>query len=281
MLRLKQFALILLLLGTPLFASKGIEKVESYNKNSDLQWQWAMSAIEKYAWRGDERLLDVGSGDGKVTAILAKKLPQGIVVGLDISEKMIDYATSRFKPALYPHLLFVQGNASSLPFKDQFDIVASFCALHWVLDQQAALRGIHESLVSGGRVLLVTPGASPNNLSTQVEKLVLQKKWAPLFPNFAPQRAYFTRGEYEKLLVEAGLVPLMLEESRCETPYPNKAALIDWLRPLATFIRHLPEEKQGEFLSDLADAMLKIDPPAADGSICIHYNKLEILAIKP
>ena len=42
--------------------------------------------------RGDERVLDVGCGNGKVTREIAALVPRGSVVGVDASAKMVDFA---------------------------------------------------------------------------------------------------------------------------------------------------------------------------------------------
>ncbi len=275
----KQLAISFLLFTSCIFGA-GIDQASTYNKNSDLQWEWALSAVNKYPWKGSERVLDVGCGDGKITAKIAEKVTQGTVVGLDVSPKMIGFAVANFKSDSYKNLLFMTGSAASLPFVEQFDLITSFCALHWVLDQKTALKTFHDSLTSQGHILLVIPAASPNNLSTQVEQLVLKEKWAPHFPDFKPQRVYFTKNEYEKLLNDTGFKILSMEVSPSVTMYQDKKALIEWLKPLVTFIHHLSQNQQEEFLDDLAKEMMVVDPPLADGSIPFRHQKLEVLAVK-
>ena len=48
-----------------------------YHKSSSAQQQWAQELITKLGLRGDERVLDIGCGDGKVTAEIARSLPGG------------------------------------------------------------------------------------------------------------------------------------------------------------------------------------------------------------
>jgi trans-aconitate methyltransferase len=61
-----------------------------YAKSSGVQQQWARELISKLGLKGNERLLDIGSGDGKVTAEIAGCLPNGSVIGIDSSEAMIE-----------------------------------------------------------------------------------------------------------------------------------------------------------------------------------------------
>jgi len=79
---------------------------QDYAKNSANQFQWAKELILKLKLRGNEAVLDIGCGDGKITAELARCLPNGRVVGVDSSEKMINLAKSTFQQKDYPNLSF-------------------------------------------------------------------------------------------------------------------------------------------------------------------------------
>jgi trans-aconitate 2-methyltransferase len=47
--------------------------------------------------RGDEHVLDVGCGDGKVTAEIARAVPRGSATGVDASPEMIAFAQKPFR----------------------------------------------------------------------------------------------------------------------------------------------------------------------------------------
>ncbi len=63
-----------------------------YARNSQGQFAWALSVIERLHLARNEQVLDLGCGDGKVTAELARRVPGGRVVGIDNSPGMIDLA---------------------------------------------------------------------------------------------------------------------------------------------------------------------------------------------
>jgi trans-aconitate methyltransferase len=115
-----------------------------YERHSSAQRRWARELIDKLGLRGDEALLDVGCGDGKVTAEIAARLRNGFAVGIDSSEEMIGLARSRYPAAAHPNLSFVLGDARSLPFRDGFSAVFSNAALHWVRDHGPVLRASSE-----------------------------------------------------------------------------------------------------------------------------------------
>ena len=65
---------------------------EEYARNSTAQLIWAKELIAKLNLEGHEVLLDVGCGDGKITAEVSKAVPRGLVLGVDSSMAFIDYA---------------------------------------------------------------------------------------------------------------------------------------------------------------------------------------------
>ncbi len=80
-----------------------------YAANSVVQQTWARELIAKLNLRGDEHILDVGCGDGKVTAEIARAVPHGSVTGIDASPQMIAFAKKTFpdeknsKPEISSH----------------------------------------------------------------------------------------------------------------------------------------------------------------------------------
>src|SRR6266700_2511743 len=125
-----------------------------YYRRSSLQEAMAQEVLALLDLKGLERILDVGCGDGKITAEIASRAPQGSVVGVDPSRDMISFAQSHFGPATRPNLRFEVADARRLPFKDEFDLVVSFNALHWIPEQDTALSSIRSAWIYRGRAQL-------------------------------------------------------------------------------------------------------------------------------
>ena len=75
---------------------------KDYAKNSANQFQWAKELIPKLKLKGNEALLDIGCGDGKITAEISKCLPNGRAVGIDSSAEMINLAQDKFSRKRLP-----------------------------------------------------------------------------------------------------------------------------------------------------------------------------------
>ncbi len=99
--------------------------------------------MEWLAPRPDEKILDLGCGDGQLTTRL--EASGANVMGADASPAMVEAARARGIDA-------VVANAEELPFANAtFDAVFSNAALHWVRDQDAILAEVHRVLKPGGR----------------------------------------------------------------------------------------------------------------------------------
>jgi trans-aconitate 2-methyltransferase len=67
-----------------------------YYRQSGLQQAMAEEQLDRLTLGGAERILDVGCGDGKITAEIAARVPRGSVLGVDPSRDMIAFASNRF-----------------------------------------------------------------------------------------------------------------------------------------------------------------------------------------
>ena len=103
-----------------------------------------------------ERVLDLAAGTGTSTNALYS--PDVEIVACDLSPEMIRCGRRKF-----PHLDFVQGNATCLPFADNsFDVVTISFGLRNVDDTLLALREMFRVARPGGRIV-VCEFSTPSN----------------------------------------------------------------------------------------------------------------------
>jgi ubiquinone/menaquinone biosynthesis C-methylase UbiE len=103
------------------------------------------------ALKPGEEVLDVGCGDGNYTGPAAERT--GLAVGLDRSPSMLRAAARRLSGT--PGIRWVEGNATSLPFRDSsFDVVLIVTVLCFAADPQAVVNEAFRVLRSGGRLIL-------------------------------------------------------------------------------------------------------------------------------
>ncbi len=102
----------------------------------------------------DENLLDLGCGAGWLVRLLAEQLPEGRVVGVDVSDEMIARARRRYVDL--ENVMFVRGEADELPWDANFftRVVSVESAYYWP-DPARALREIFRVLQEGGSAWLL------------------------------------------------------------------------------------------------------------------------------
>ncbi len=236
-----------------------------YSRHSSLQEAMAQEVVALLDLKDAKRILDVGCGDGKITAEIAARSPRGSVVGVDPSRDMICFARSHFGPATRPNLRFEVADARSLPFKQEFDLVVSFNALHWIPEQDAALASIHSALIAGGKAQLrLVVAGTRKSLEYVVEETRRTSKWDAYFQRFHDPYLRLTSDEYAVMAERHGFRVLRVETRDHAWDFGSRAAFaafsavgcIEWTR-------RLPEAKRPEFIDDVLDRYRTV---AADGS---------------
>ncbi len=250
---------------------------EQYARNSSAQFQWALELIGKLSLRGGERILDIGCGDGKVTAELARRVPRGEVVGVDSSEEMIRKASAAF-----PGLRFLTMDARALSFEGTFDVIFSSAVLHWVRDHRAVLDGVQKSLRPGGRVLFQMGGrGNGEEIFTVAEQMLKDKTWNPFFTGFEFPWSFYGPDQYRPWLLEAGLLPRRVELLPRDLRQKGKVGLLGWIRTTwMPYTERLPADLQEQFLSEIAERFLADHPLTPQGEAVVRMVRLEVEADK-
>jgi trans-aconitate 2-methyltransferase len=253
---------------------------EDYAAHSVVQLEWALELIEKLSLRGDESLLDIGCGDGKISALLAEALPTGKVLGVDVSAEMIDLASRRFIPGDHPNLTFQRMDACRIELPRTFDVAFSTAALHWVEDHRAVLRGVRACLRPGGRILFQMGGrGNAEEMLRTVEDTAAGERWRGFFGGFNDPYHLYGPDEYEAWLAETGFRLERAELVPKDMQQEGPEGLAGWLRTTwFPYTDPLPPELRGEFLAEVVAAFEAEHPADARGRIHVGMVRLEVEA---
>ncbi len=256
---------------------------KDYAKNSQNQFQWAKELIPKLKLVGNEALLDIGCGDGKITVEVAKNLPEGKAVGIDSSSQMIKLAQENFPSQEYPNLKFQVMDARALTFQEEFDGVFSNAALHWILDQKAVLRGVQRYLKPRGRLLFQMGGkGNAKDILTILDDLLALEMWQRFFEGFTFPYAFCNAEEYRGFLAEAGLVPTRVELIPKVMELNGAEGLAGWMRTTwLPYTERLPVELRELFIAQIVERYLKTHPATKEGTVHLDMVRLEVEAKKP
>jgi trans-aconitate 2-methyltransferase len=124
----------------------------SYDRMSDPQLAMARDVIDRLDLRGDERVLDAGCGTGRVTEVLAGRVPSGTVIAVDGSAAMVEQTRARGIEAFTADL-------AELTLPEPVDAILSTATFHWIPDHERLFARLYAALRPGGRLSAQCGGA--------------------------------------------------------------------------------------------------------------------------
>ena len=136
-----------------------------YTSKHNFVTNYGESVVELLAPQAGELILDLGCGAGELTAKIATIGAK--VYGIDFAPDMISKAQVKF-----PELEFKQHNAElPFPFEERFDAVFSNAALHWMINAEAVIKNVAQSLKPRGRFVFEMGGKG--NVAAIIQALEL------------------------------------------------------------------------------------------------------------
>ena len=241
---------------------------ERYAENARFVADLGAPLLDMLAPRPGERILDLGCGDGALTAKIAAAGAR--VVGVDASPDQIAACHAR---GLDAHV--VDGHA--LDFEAEFDAILTNAALHWMTRPDEVVAGMHRALVPGGRVAGEMGGQGNVKIITgeligAMARLGIDGEAA--FPWYFPGP-----DEYAARLETGGFDVLSMELIERPTPLPGDIS--GWLATFCeAFVLAVPESIRSAFIDDVREALR---PRLVDGTgvWVADYVRLRFHAVKP
>jgi SAM-dependent methyltransferase len=168
---------------------------------------------------------------------------------------MINFASSHFGPAVRPNLRFEVVDARRLPFRNEFNLVVSFNALHWVPEQDAALSCIRSAMISDGRALLrLVSAGERKSLENVIEETRLSSRWGGYFRDFQDPYLHLTPEQYAAMAARNGLTVLRIHTEAKAWDFKSRSAFFAFSSVgFVEWTRRLPEDERPAFINDVLD----------------------------
>ncbi|MBS1197665.1 MAG: putative methyltransferase [Proteobacteria bacterium] len=256
---------------------------EDYARHSSGQEKWAQELIGLLELQPDDTVLDIGCGDGRHTAHIADQLVSGHAVGVDCSADMIRHAHHQHVPGRQGRLCFAVENAASLPFQEEFSLVFSNAALHWVKDHRPVLAGIARALKPGGRAVLQMGGyGNAAEIIAAFDRVRARPEWQNFFVNFELSYGFHRPEDYRPWCAEAGLEAPELCLLPKEMRYADREGLLGWIRTVwQPYTECVPEARREAFIHGAVDEYLLRYPADKDGQTSVRMVRLQARLQKP
>lgn len=246
---------------------------EYYDKNSFMQYKIASMMLDTLQLEGSEIILDVGSGSGKISYEIAKKVPKGRVIGLDASDSMVLFSRENYKA---DNLFFKKEDVVNMTHQNFFDVVVSFWTLSWVANQRMALMNIVRSLQSNGRMLLMYP--MRHDVYDVIDQVIKRSEWKKYFQEFTNPRLFVSEDKYRCILQELKLKALNINRKKLECKFADKEEMVGSIRSWLPYLSQIQDQNaQRVFLETIVDEYLNFKRSEV---YIMHFNILEISGVK-
>ena len=242
---------------------------ETYDRVSDPQLEWGTELIDGLGLRGDETVLDAGCGSGRLTSVLADRLPHGGVVAVDASPSMV----RRARETLGDRATVFSADLVELGLEEPVDLVFSNAVFHWIRDHDKLFARLYAALRPGGR-LVAQCGGTGNvaALAAAIQRVANREPFREYFQGW--ERPWNFRGtaDMSQTLSQAGFVDI-----RCwlSAKPVRPAEPLEYVRAsaLGPHLERLPEALQSRFAEEVVAEM--------DQPLTIDYVRLNIKARRP
>ena len=240
---------------------------ERYDKHARFVSDLGMPVVELLAPQPGERVLDLGCGDGALTAKLAALGCE--VIGVDASPEQVAGARARGLDCRV-------ASGEALAFTNEFDAVFSNAALHWMRQPDAVIVGVRRALKPGGRFVgeLGGDGCVASIVAALTTAFARRGIDAAAYnPWFFP-----TADDYRQRLESHGFNLDSIVLFPRPTPLPGDVT--GWLETFAeSFIAPLPATERPAFVAAVRKALRPVLADAA-GNWSADYVRLRFAATR-
>ncbi|MGH2951982.1 MAG: class I SAM-dependent methyltransferase [Solirubrobacterales bacterium] len=244
----------------------------TYDRVADPQEQWGREVLERLELRGDETVLDAGCGSGRVTRLLAERLPHGRVIGVDAAPSMVETAAESLAD-LGDRIALVTADLSELELEAPVDAVFSNATFHWILDHERLFARLYEALRPGG-ALEAQCGGEGNVAEWQraVEAVQGDERFSAYLRGMPAAYNFASVGDTEARLARAGFEGgrVWLEHRLVEPREPREFARAVGL---AKHLDRLPSDLHDGFVDAVLGSMAR--------PLELRYVRLNISARRP
>ncbi|MCP5146096.1 MAG: methyltransferase domain-containing protein [Gammaproteobacteria bacterium] len=240
---------------------------QTYQRNARFVSDLATPVVDLLNPQPLERILDLGCGDGVLTAALAGMGCE--VVGVDASAEFVAAARERGLDAR-------QVDATALDFAQAFDAVFSNAVLHWIPAAEKVIAGVYNALKPGGRFVAECGG---KHCVQQIRYALLEELKRRGLDEHGADPWYFPSvGDYAAKLTAGGFDVRYIELIPRPTRLPGDIS--GFLETFAgSFLARVPLAERGGYINDVRARLAPL-LVGADGVWTADYTRLRFAAIK-
>ena len=220
-------------------------------------------------------ILELGSGPGNGTALLASRFPKARITGVDSAPDMLAQA----RRAL-PKVKFVQGDLRDYVAHDPPDLIFANAVLQWLPGHETLMPRLARMLKPGGCLAVQVPDNLDEPSHALMRKVAADGPWSALNGEAGAVRSRIPpAGDYYDWLRAADCT-VDIWATTYVHPLPDAAAIVTWLQAtgLRPFLAPLDHDLRVAFLAAYEAELEQAYPKRADGRVLLRFPRLFIVA---
>lgn len=253
---------------------------EVYDRIGTPMQRWAEAVMDDLGLAGDETVLDAGCGSGSVTLDLARRLPRGRVIALDLSSDMIDALSRRIAERGVQNVTPLVADLTNFTLPAPVDVVFSNAVFHWIQDWGALYASLFRATRPGGRLRAQCGGGDIFvRLFGAARSVRARPRFREAFDGFREAHYFRTADEAKAALEAAGWSQVRAVTWEAPVRFERREDACEYLRTiiLRADVAALAPADPTSYLEAVVEECVRRhgEPFTAD------YVRLDLWAMKP
>ncbi len=237
----------------------------------------AADLIARIALRSPAQIADVGCGPGNSAQMLHTRWPESTITGVDNSAEMLAEAS-----AAHPNWKWIHADVATWKNEQQFDLVFSNAALHWLPDHASLFPRLFGMVAPGGAFAVQMPANFHASSHLIMGEVAQEPRWRDTLRNASAGIGVEHLSFYYDLL-QARAASLDLWETEYLHILNGPEAILEWIRGtgMRPYLQALANDQERKQFQELClERLRSAYPPRPSGKVMFPFRRIFVIAYR-